>query len=161
MFTFAKIDSESKVVEYPVTWDTLRARHSNALFPIPPKTEHVFQFGYVRVFDVAKPKADPGKRIVLAKEPLVKDGRYFKSFDQVELTSAEIAMIVVRMRKYRNQLLSASDWTQLADSPLSKTEKTKWAKYRQNLRDIIDTEKPWTVTFPSDPIVSDLNKGEK
>jgi hypothetical protein len=37
---------------------------------------------------------------------------------------------------YRNVLLSQSDWTQMNDSPLSDEEKSKWATYRQELRDI-------------------------
>jgi hypothetical protein len=36
----------------------------------------------------------------------------------------------------RNKLLTKSDWTQGADSPLSENEKVAWAVYRQSLRDI-------------------------
>jgi len=38
-----------------------------------------------------------------------------------------------RMRIWRNDELSASDWTQLADSTANKTA---WATYRQALRDL-------------------------
>jgi Phage tail assembly chaperone protein len=40
------------------------------------------------------------------------------------------------IRDYRNKLLTKSDWTQGADSPLSEDEKVAWAAYRQSLRDI-------------------------
>ena len=36
----------------------------------------------------------------------------------------------------RNNKLTASDWTQAADSPLSNSKKAEWATYRQALRDI-------------------------
>ena len=41
----------------------------------------------------------------------------------------------IRKRR-RNELLSQSDWTQFADSPLSDTKKAEWATYRQALRDL-------------------------
>jgi len=39
-------------------------------------------------------------------------------------------------RRQRDQLLAASDWTQLPDSPLSSSERAAWAEYRQQLRDL-------------------------
>lgn len=38
----------------------------------------------------------------------------------------------------RNQLLAASDWTQMNDSPLSNEDKTAWATYRNELRNLTD-----------------------
>jgi hypothetical protein len=40
------------------------------------------------------------------------------------------------VRSQRAQLLSASDWTQLPDSPLSDEKKQLWKQYRQALRDM-------------------------
>ena len=64
-------------------------------------------------------------------------------------------------RKYRNELLANTDWTQSNDSPLSEEKKKEWATYRQELRDITKTAKPkfndgWdfdssSVTFPTKP----------
>jgi hypothetical protein len=42
------------------------------------------------------------------------------------------------IRTERNKLLLESDWTQGADSPLSDSDKTAWATYRQSLRDFMD-----------------------
>lgn len=36
----------------------------------------------------------------------------------------------------RNIKLQASDWTQMADSPLTDSKKAEWATYRQTLRNI-------------------------
>lgn len=39
-------------------------------------------------------------------------------------------------RRRRDQLLAASDWTQLPDSPLSSGARAAWGEYRQQLRDL-------------------------
>ena len=43
-----------------------------------------------------------------------------------------------RHRTTRNKLLADCDWTQMNDSPLSNEDKTAWATYRQELRDMSD-----------------------
>ncbi len=48
------------------------------------------------------------------------------------------AKVSERHRTTRNKLLADSDWTQMNDSPLSNEEKTAWATYRQELRDMSD-----------------------
>ena len=53
------------------------------------------------------------------------------------------------VRNQRNNLIAASDWTQLADSP---ADKTAWATYRQALRDIPEQEGfPNTIQWPTPP----------
>ena len=42
----------------------------------------------------------------------------------------------MEIRAQRDQLLLASDWTQLVDSPLDDPDKAEWSVYRQDLRDI-------------------------
>ena len=59
-----------------------------------------------------------------------------------EARSQELGLWQVRQK--RNQLLAECDWTQSPDSPLSDSDKTAWATYRQSLRDITDG---LTVTF--------------
>jgi hypothetical protein len=52
-------------------------------------------------------------------------------------------------RSERDQLLSASDWTQVADAPV---DQAAWATYRQSLRDIPQQAGfPSNVTWPSKP----------
>ena len=54
------------------------------------------------------------------------------------------------MKLERNNLLAVSDWTQVADNPIS--NKAAWATYRQTLRDFPATWTPAnTVTFPDTP----------
>jgi len=67
-------------------------------------------------------------------------------WDGVELKEAPTASLeaerAIANREYRNQLLTASDWTQLPDVPLETKE--AWAAYRQALRDLTDH-----VNFPN------------
>jgi len=55
-----------------------------------------------------------------------------------------------KVRYDRNQRLTKSDWTQLADSPV---DKAAWAVYRQALRDVTaQSGFPWAVTWPTEPV---------
>ena len=54
------------------------------------------------------------------------------------------------IRIQRNQLLSQSDWTQLADVPLTQEQKNAWMTYRQVLRDIpLSFSTPEEVVWPT------------
>jgi hypothetical protein len=56
------------------------------------------------------------------------------------------------VRRYRNELLTRCDWTQLPDAALAAEEKQAWSDYRQQLRDIPETFLlPDEVIFPSEP----------
>ena len=60
------------------------------------------------------------------------------------------AHLIERMKLERNNLLAVSDWTQVADNPIS--NKAAWATYRQVLRDFPATWTPAnTVTFEDTP----------
>ena len=50
-----------------------------------------------------------------------------------------------QLRATRALLLSACDWTQLADAPLASEPRAAWAVYRQALRDV-----PQQPGFPAD-----------
>ncbi len=48
----------------------------------------------------------------------------------------DLAEQLALIRPVRDQKLADSDWTQLADAPLTSTKKAEWATYRQALRDV-------------------------
>jgi hypothetical protein len=89
---------------------------------------------------------------------------------KIELTSQEIAQrqaeatawangafdrAIAGLRSKRNSLIASSDWTVLADSPLSAELKTAWLEYRQDLRDVTEgvntLAKVNAVVFPAKP----------
>jgi hypothetical protein len=52
-------------------------------------------------------------------------------------------------RQKRNDLLAASDWTQLPDAPV---DASAWSNYRQALRDVPSQSGwPYDVNWPSEP----------
>lgn len=55
-----------------------------------------------------------------------------------------------QVRAQRDQLLTASDWTQLSDSPI--TNKESWIAYRSALRSLPETQTdPTNITWPTPP----------
>ena len=62
--------------------------------------------------------------------------------------------IVESVRQKRAALLSATDWTQLLDTPLDVAERLQWATYRQALRDLpeqIGNKKLTEIQWPIPP----------
>jgi hypothetical protein len=56
------------------------------------------------------------------------------------------------VRAERDRLLAESDWTQVADAPLTAADKQAWADYRQALRDVPqDFGSPDEVVWPDAP----------
>jgi len=58
---------------------------------------------------------------------ILKKGKYENP--PIQYTTEEVRIL-------RDRMLKESDWTQLADSPLSEKEKSEAAKLRQKLRDV-------------------------
>lgn len=63
----------------------------------------------------------------------------------------EIPLTIAQIRIQRDVILQESDWTQLPDSPLDDKKRERWAKYRQELRDLPATGDPATIVFPQKP----------
>lgn len=59
--------------------------------------------------------------------------------------------LMAKIRSARNRRLTGSDWTQVADSPLSPENKLAWAVYRQALRDFPETCDPAAPVWPTAP----------
>ena len=80
---------------------------------------------------------------------------YFNSDGTVSSVTGDAAVTQKNMedlRAMRNQMLTDTDWTQSADSPLTDSQKTSWATYRQSLRDITDSATSLDdVTWPTKP----------
>ena len=80
---------------------------------------------------------------------------YFNSNGTVSSVTGDAAVTQKNMedlRAMRNQMLTDTDWTQSADSPLTDSQKTSWATYRQSLRDITDSATSLDdVTWPTKP----------
>jgi hypothetical protein len=78
----------------------------------------------------------------------------FRDLTQEEIDAANTQAVTDEwrdMRDERNYKLEKSDWTQLADSPLTDAEKLNWRTYRQALRDITTQTDPDNITWPQEP----------
>ena len=66
--------------------------------------------------------------------------------------AVETELNIHEVRMIRNTKLAETDWSQGNDSPLSDSDKTAWATYRQSLRDITDSATSLDdVTWPEKP----------
>ena len=63
---------------------------------------------------------------------------------------AELDAQWAKVREQRNQLLQASDWTQIEDYDLG-ADRPAWAAYRQALRNLTDALNPFAITWPMAP----------
>lgn len=64
-------------------------------------------------------------------------------------TPPDMGSLANEARTKRNALLTASDWTQVADAPV---DQAAWATYRQELRDIPEQpDFPAKVVWPAKP----------
>jgi len=82
----------------------------------------------------------------------VQDGEEVTLVSDPTKVEAKTAQAWRELRLKRNQLLEASDWTQLQDAHLSAEKKSAWADYRQALRDLPDeVTDPTQVDWPLDP----------
>lgn len=98
----------------------------------------------------------PGEAYILGSPET--DDRYVRNgvFVKKEFTAAgHISKTIADVRVQRDCLLIDSDWTQFPDSPLSDTQKSAWATYRQTLRDIpannADVTSIDDITWPTKP----------
>lgn len=137
MAKFARVEN-GHVVEWqdtlPINWDNV-----NGFFKLPP--EITIKYGWYPVI-VDEPKNFDTNRYFLGnRRGIVNETFVIEKFDLIarpdsetnrNLEAAEHAFFV-HLREVRDQLLAATDWTQLADSPV---DGAAWAEYRQKLRDL-------------------------
>jgi hypothetical protein len=101
------------------------------------------QFGWI-LFTADPNDTEPHGRELF--ETISKEGDIADYVPPPPPSSEEIA---AQVRAERNELLTASDWTQVPDAPV---DQAAWATYRQALRDIPQqTGFPEDVVWPTEP----------
>jgi len=146
--TYALIENGS-IAKYPLSEISIKSLHPNTSFPVPFEAPD----GYVKVHQVDPPTFDHTKNLIEA-DPVNDGGVWTQAWTVVDASQAEINARTADKarveRSERNQLLSASDWTQLSDAPV---DTAAWASYRQELRDItLQAGFPWEITWPEEPV---------
>jgi hypothetical protein len=90
---------------------------------------------------------------LVAKGPKPTDRSQFNyvvgAWYEPPISEAEIEEMRLFARSDRNSLLSACDWTQVADAPV---DREAWAAYRQALRDVtLQDGFPLNIIWPNPP----------
>lgn len=140
--------NDGKVVEYPLSEGDIKHRFANTSFESPFKPPS----GFVLVADSPRPILDYATE-AKEGEPCFIDGQLTRTWEIYQLPKEEVQKRLRQkteeVRADRNRKLMATDWTQLVDAPV---DKEKWAKYRQELRNLSRQEGfPWDVKWPVMP----------
>lgn len=124
----------------------LKRDNPNVSFPEVLTEEVLSRHGVYEVVDAEKPSCDGNCQTVVEGPISLIGGKYTRTWVLRDKTDAEIA---AHVRKHRDQILQASDHTQLEDAP---GDKQAWAAYRQALRDITAQPGfPRNVVWPNAP----------
>lgn len=105
---------------------------------------------YVLVQDDPVPTFRPDREHILYGTPENRDGTWYNPWRISKFPDSDG---IINVRAKRNDLLVMSDWTQLADAPVTAEQKAAWATYRQALRDVPQQAGfPWDVVWPTKPV---------
>jgi hypothetical protein len=151
---YAKIENNT-VVSYPLGETDIKALFPNTSFTTDFASG--LPDGFVRVLPHGH-SYDLNEKNVTEGTPQLVDGQWLQSWVATDKYTAEelaqqaadaTAQKWAQLRAERNERLTNSDWTQLADTTV---DKAAWAVYRQSLRDlpsvITDID---SVTWPDTP----------
>lgn len=144
------------VETFPYSIGALRRDNPNVSFPRNPSESTLASWNVFPVADRPQPSFDPATENCNQVNPTLENGEWVTTWQVTTVDADEIAERLANksenVREERTLLLADSDWTQFADSPLTGAEKTAWATYRQQLRDVTaQSGFPWSVTWPSIP----------
>lgn len=95
------------------------------------------------------PPMEPGM-IAVEGDPEMRDGVLWQTW--IMSNPTPVILDPEEVRADRNARLSASDWTQLPDSPLTNDQRVEWAVYRHLLRAVTEQQGfPSQVIWPEPP----------
>lgn len=150
---FAKI-KDGKIIKYPYEWNEIRADHSNISFPPEVSEEFLATLFIVVVQPTPRPTTTYLQNAVQITPVKNQYNKWVQTWEIVDATEEQIqARLDFQwnvVRQQRNDILTASDWTQSRDVHLANDE--AWTAYRQDLRNITETySNPFDVVFPEAP----------
>lgn len=143
---------ENNTFEYPFTLTSLHRLYPNVSFPDDWDID-LSDFGVFPVKQIESPKYDPFYDVKRSVQCI--DGEWTEIWTRTPASPEQIEERALdageAIRTQRNELLARTDWTQLPDVFV---DKSKWALYRQQLRDITSQPGfPWNVTWPVWPSI--------
>jgi hypothetical protein len=141
------------VIKFPYSFAELRKANPATSFPSSFSDKELAQWGVFPVLEKAPPTCDPATEEVKQVNPTLVSGKWTQTWSVTKVSPEDAEQRLkqqsAEMRYERNQRLTASDWTQLADAPV---DAALWSSYRQELRDVTKQSGfPWAVQWPSAP----------
>jgi hypothetical protein len=129
-----------------VTEHEFRGLHPATSFPSVITEEMANDFGADVVFEGPQPSAT--KYQVVYRDGVEEiEGKWYTKYSVADMDdeakAAVDAATIVSNKATRNTKLSATDWTQLGDVPLTAQCKADFADHRQALRDLDMLEPVW------------------
>lgn len=144
------------VQTFPYSVRQLRRDNPNVSFPSNTSEATLANWNVYPVADRPQPSFDPATENCNQVNPTLENGEWVTTWQVTTVDADEVAERLANeseaVRQDRNERLADCDWTQLNDSPLSSADKTAWATYRQNLRDLPSAAGfPFTMNWPEAP----------
>ena len=155
------------------TVSQFKASYPNTSFPKQITTDILDSYGYDAVLNGAAATVTAPYGVSTRDGVEQVDGKWFTKFiagpvftdttdsegkvttaadNEAAYRASVDAQAATSVRAERAKKLTETDWTQVADSPLSSDKKTEWAAYRTSLRDLPSASGfPHTMTWPTEP----------
>jgi hypothetical protein len=148
----------SNVKAYPYNIGLLRRDNPNVSFPASMADATLADWNVFPVADAAQPAYDPLTQRVVEGQPARSGDAWTQTWVVEQLSAAEAAQAktdaMFNLRDERTKRLAESDWTQMADAPLTEPQRKAYAAYRQQLRDLPEnTEDLLNPIWPAEPKV--------
>ncbi len=148
--------TDNAIEQYPVGSVEIKRRFPGTSFTVPLEGQDLSKFGVAEVALTDQPTIDRNTQKFEEGTPVLDGSTWRQAWNVIELSTEELQQLedtkAASVRATRNQKLTDTDWTQMADSPLASDKKTEWATYRQSLRDLPTAGGfPHTMTWPEEP----------
>jgi len=142
--------NDSGNIQYPYSYDDLKRDNPNTSFPRNPSS--LEEWNVFEVTALPKPTVTFDQVAEPENAPSKVNGQWVLGWVVRDKNDSEVFDEANRKRVERDVLLSETDWTQLADAPLTDEQKTAWTEYRQALRDVPQQDGfPLSVAWPVAP----------
>ena len=144
------------VETYPYSIGALRRDNPRTCFPANPSLQCLADWNVFPVVKTGQPEWNPDTQKCVEVSPVLEGGEWRQNWQVTDQTAEEKAARETKLssslRAERNRRLTESDWTVLADSPLTTAKKTEWKAYRTALRNFTAGQGfPFSVEWPTEP----------
>lgn len=145
--------SNGDTLKFPYSLENLYNDNPQTSFPSEMSAEELNEWGVFSVEDQSPPIYDKQTEAIELSPPSLVNGAWVRAWLVTKASAEEIKSRTIEqaaiIRKQRNGVLTATDYSQLADFPGTDIEKQLLTQFRQALRELPQqTGFPWDVIWP-------------